>query len=364
MAETMKLQVVKCPSCSNVLTSFSAFKSTAKCSRCGAIIKNPTVTTREEQLPERMIPFTTSEEDFEKALVKALVKQDYVPKNIFEVINTDDVFRAYLPMYLYEGTFQSSWSCESAYFDKELKVRDNWTDNGQTVSTKKVKKWQPQNGTAAGNFAFLCLANEGSQDLPDELREFTCQFPYDVMMSQIFDGELLSDADEKLITIPRNADATLVWQKHGKDLVDETAQKAALMQIGNQEIRNFRASSSFNLTTKGLYLLVPFWFVYYTYNNQQYNFMMDGTGQHTSYNYPIDEEEVNFVKGKEKIKKIVKWLWPLAFVVAYLAGFVGGLVYFVLWFIAKLIVNKMMDNQIQARFNESRSIRQTAAEKL
>lgn len=78
------------------------------------------------------------------------------------------------------------------------------------------------------------------------------------MMSKEFNGDLLKEEDERLITIPRNADPTLVWQKHGKDLVDSTAQNAALTQIGDQEIRNFRASSSFSLTTKGEYVLAPF----------------------------------------------------------------------------------------------------------
>lgn len=357
MAETMQLQIVKCPACNQALTSFSAFKSTATCPRCGTVIKNPMVTAKEEMRPERIIPFTTQEDNFEKSLVNTLIDQDYVPKNIFESINTDNVFRAYLPMYLFEGTYQSSWSCESSYKDQEVKI------GSDSVSTKDVKKWRPQNGNASGNFAFLSLANEDSEDLPVELRNFTYQFPYDVMMSQHFDGDLLKEEDERMITIPRNADATLVWQKHGKDLVDETAQNAALNQIGNQEIRNFRASSSFNLTTKGEYILAPFWFVYYTYNNQRYNFMMDGTGQRFSYNYPVDQSEIDFTNDKERIKKIVKWLWLLCFAVLYFIGFTAGLVYLGIWFVGKLIVNKMMDKQILDHLQESKAARQKSASK-
>ena len=175
---------------------------------------------------------------------------------------------------------------------------------------------------------------------------------------------MLNDEDERMITIPRNADTNIVWQKHGKDLVDDTAQDAALNQIGDQEIRNFRASSSFNLATKGEYILSPFWFVYYTYNNQRYNFMMDGTGQRTSYNYPIDQDEVDFVNGKEKIKKIVKWLWLLCFVLMYLINITAGIVFLAIWFVGKFIVNKMMDNQIQAHLQESKVARQASAARL
>lgn len=358
MAETMQLQIVKCPACNQSLTSFSAFKSTATCPRCGTVIKNPMVTAKEEQRPERIIPFSTKEEDFERALVNTLIEQDYVPLNIFEAINTDNVFRAYLPMYLYEGTYQAAWSCESSYIGQDVKINSN------SVSTKNVKKWQPQNGNAAGNFAFLCLANEGSNDLPEELRNFTYQFPYDVMMSQQFDGDLLDEENERLITIPRNADANLVWQKHGKNKVDDTAQVAALNQIGNQEIRNFRASSSFNLMTKGEYILAPFWFVYYNYNGERYNFMMDGTGQRYSYNYPVSDEEVNFVNFKERIKTIVKWLWVLCLALMFLVDFSVGIGSLVVWFIAKFIVNKVMDSQIASHLDESRNARRESAARL
>ncbi len=359
MEETMKLQVVKCPACNQALTSFSAFKSVVTCPRCGAAIKNPMVTAKEEVMPERIIPFSTQESDFEQSLINTLVNQDYVPKNIFDAINTDHVFRAYLPMYLFEGTYQASWSCESSYIDQKVDISSN------KVSTKDVKRWRPQNGNASGNFGFLCLANEGTEDLPEELRNFTYQFPYDVMLSKHFDGDLLKEEDERLITIPRNADATLVWQKHGKNLVDDTAQQAALNQIGNQEIRNFRASSSFSLATKGDYILAPFWFVYYTYNNQRYNFMMDGTGKRYSYNYPVDQEEVDFVKGKNKIKKIVKWLWLLCilFLVAG-AGFTAAIVYLVVWLVGKIVVNKMMNKQIDERLAASREARRAAAARL
>lgn len=363
MAESTKLQVLKCPSCTGNITSFSPFKSTIVCPHCQTVIKNPIATAKDAVLPERYIPFSTTEENFEQTLINALVQEDYVPTDVFQAINTDSVFKAYLPMYLFEGSYNASWSCESSYMTQETKISHNWTDSGKTISTKDVKKWRPQNGNASGNFAFLCLANE-SDELPKELREFTYNFPYDVMMSKQFNGDLLKGEDEELITIPMNADATIVWQKHGKDMVDQTAEQAALNQIGNQEIRNFRASSSFNLTTKGEYVLAPFWFVYYTYNNSKFNFMMDGTGQRTSYSYPVDPEEVDFVNGKEKIKKMFKYLWLLLFVVWYILDWQWALGYLVLWFIGKIIVNKTMDSQIQQRLDESRAKRQESSRNL
>lgn len=363
MSETLQLLTLKCPNCTRQISKYSKFSGSVTCPSCGTVIKNPLVDSKELPKPERIIPFASDESTFERTMVETLVNTDYVDKNVFSGINTDNVFRAYLPMYLYEGTYNSAWSCESSYEDQQVNIRSNWTDSGKTISTKTVKKWRPQNGNATGNFAFLCLANEGSNDLPEELRQFTYQFPYDVMCSREFDGSLLSSEDENLITIPMNADANIVWQKHGKDLVDKTAQDAALNQIGNQEIRNFRASSSFQLTTKGQYVLAPFWFVYYNYKNERYHFLMDGLGQTTSGNYPVDQEDLAFTKSKENIINIVKWLWILCVLICFLS-FAVGLSLLAVWFVGKFIVKKIMQNQIKAKLEQSRLYRQKAATQL
>lgn len=359
MAEetTLRLQQVICPSCKRPINTFNPNKLMAECPYCHSKMVNPLVKPKDVPVPERIIPFTTNEQTFENALTNALINQDYVPTNIFEAISTGDVIQAYLPMYLFEGTYNASWSCESSYMDQKVKVGSN------SVSTKDVKKWRPQNGNAAGNFAFLCLANEGNE-IPDELRQFTSLFPYDVMMSKEYADGMIDFNDENMMTLERNADETLVWQKHGKDMVEETAKNAALNQIGNQEIRNFRASSSFNLTTKGKYVYAPFWFVYYNYAGGQFHFLMDGIGQRTEYSYPVNQEEVDFVKGKEKIKGYVTWLWVLALLLWYVFNFTTAFVYLIIWLIGKIVVNKMMDKQIQERLEDSKAQRQAGANRI
>lgn len=356
---TLKLQQIVCPSCGRPINSFNPNKLMAECPYCGSKLVNPLISSKEIPVPERIILFTTNEQSFEKALINSLVNQDYVPVDIFQSIETDKVIQAYLPMYLYEGTYNSAWSCESSYMDKDVSV------SSTKVTTQQVKKWRPQNGNAAGNFAFLCLANEGSKEVPEELRVFTQNFPYDVMMSKKFKEDMIDYNDDNLITLERNTDANLIWQKYGQGKVDETAKKAARMQIGNQEIRNFRASSSYALTTKGIYVLAPFWFVYYTYNGGQFHFLMDGVGQTTSYSYPVNQDEVKWIDGKNKITKIVKWLWPLAILVWILSkSFVAGLITLCVWFIAKFVVKKIMENKIINRLADSRRAREAAASSL
>ena len=211
MADSLELQQVICPSCKQVITSFSPFAAEVECPYCHNKAFNPLITAKKIPVPERLIVFKTNENDFEQALISNLVERDYVPTDIFNCINPDNVIKAYLPMFLYEGQYQSSWSCKVAYEATEVRA----TSDGKGVKNKTVKKYAPQTGTSQGNFAFLCLAYEG-KDIPEELRTFSTQFPYNTMASKEYDPNLLGlDAEDSPMTLPLDADTDLIWNKYG-----------------------------------------------------------------------------------------------------------------------------------------------------
>ena len=360
MADSLELQQVICPSCKQVITSFSPFAAEVECPYCHNKAFNPLITAKKIPVPERLIVFKTNENDFEQALISNLVERDYVPTDIFNCINPDNVIKAYLPMFLYEGQYQSSWSCKVAYEATEVRA----TSDGKGVKNKTVKKYAPQTGTSQGNFAFLCLAYEG-KDIPEELRTFSTQFPYNTMASKEYDPNLLGlDAEDSPMTLPLDADTDLIWNKYGDSLVNQMASDNAKQQLSGEDIKDFRASNSYNLKHNGRLVLAPFWFVYYTYNNEKHYFIMDGLGENTAMTTPIDQEEVAFVNGKERIKTIVSWLWPLAILMWFLLDFTVALVTLGIWFVAKIIVNMMMNKQIQSRLDTSRETRRAAAANL
>jgi len=360
MADSLELQQVICPSCKQVITSFSPFAAEVECPYCHNKAFNPLITAKKIPVPERLIVFKTNENDFEQALISNLVERDYVPTDIFNCINPDNVIKAYLPMFLYEGQYQSSWSCKVAYEATEVRA----TSDGKGVKNKTVKKYAPQTGTSQGNFAFLCLAYEG-KDIPEELRTFSTQFPYNTMASKEYDPNLLGlDAEDSPMTLPLDADTDLIWNKYGDSLVNQMASDNAKQQLSGEDIKDFRASNSYNLKHNGRFVLAPFWFVYYTYNNEKHYFIMDGLGENTAMTTPVNQEEVAFVNGKERIKTIVSWLWPLAILMWFLLDFTAALVTLGVWFVAKIIVNMMMNKQIQSRLDTSREARRAAAANL
>lgn len=360
MAETLELQQLVCPSCKQVITSFSPFAIEVECPYCHNKAYNPSITSKKVPIPERLIIFKTTEKDFEQSLIQNLIENDYVPTDIFQSINPGNVIKAYLPMFLYEGRYQSSWSCQVAYETTELRA----SSDGKSVKNKKVKKFAPHTGTSQGNFAFLCLAYEG-KDIPEELRHFCGQFPYNVMASKEYDPALLGlESNESPMTLALDTDTDLTWNKYGDGLVNQLAESSAKEQLKGEEIQNFRASNSYDLKHNGRYVLAPFWFVYYTYNNEKHYFIMDGLGENNAMSTPVNQEEVNFVKGKERIKTIVNWLWILALVMWYFTNFSVAVATAVVWFIAKLAVGKIMNNQIRERLNASREMRRQDAARL
>ena len=79
---------------------------------------------------------------------------------------------------------------------------------------------------------------------------------------------------------------------------------------------------------------------------------------------PVNQEEIDFVKGKEKIKGYVTWLWILALVLWYFFNFTTAFVYLIIWIIGKFVVNKMMDKQISEQLENSKDQRQAGANRL
>lgn len=358
MAETLELQQVVCPSCKQVITSFNPFKSEVECPWCHNKAFNPLITAKKVPVPERLIIFTTKEKEFERSLIQSLVDQDYVPRDIFATINPGNVFKAYLPMFLYEGQYSSSWTCEVGSEEYEVRA------SGGKAKEQKVIKWRPMSGTAQGNFSFLSLAYEG-KEIPEELKEFAQDYPYNAITSKEYDPDLLGlDSEDAPTTLALNADPEVIWSKVGDGVVKRQAQKNAEDQMPDQMTRNFHVSTQYNMTTRGRYVLAPFWFVYYRYNDTRYYYIMDGLGQGNSFSYPVDQNEVKYVKNKNFFIGLVKWLWPLAALMWYLFGFGYAIAYLVVWFIAKIVIKKVFTSQIKKRLRESKAARNLGAQRL
>ena len=356
----LELQQVKCPNCGANITSFNAFRAEVECPYCHQKAFNPLITSKSVPIPERLIVFKTSEEDFSKKLVSLLVDKDFVPTDIFDCINPGNVIKAYLPMYLYEGKYQASWSCSVGYNTTELRA----SPDGSKVNNRTVKKYQFASGTSNGNFSFLCLAYEGD-DVPKELKRFTFTFPYSVRDSKEYDPALLGlDNDKELKTLALNVDAELVWDNHGDGLVNDLAKESARNQVKGQDIKDFKVSSSYDLNTKGRYVLVPFWFVYYLYKGEKHYFLMDGLGEHHSISAPINQAEYNEVKKNNRIKMWAGLGWIIPVLILFAVDTLVALFIMAICMIVAGVVYSKINKKNTSILSTSRMRRKLGAKRL
>lgn len=293
----LNLQQLKCSSCGSNITQLvaqaGAYKGIVECPYChspSVIPQEPkqnsngsTSGSENENAPKRIIKFTTTEDDFCKKMIELLAKTQYVPLDIYDNLSPERVFQAYLPMYSYEGKFNTTWSCEQAYQDTKTVVI-----NGESRE-KAVTKYRPANGTTFGNYSFLALAYEG-KDIPTELIDFSKIFDYKSENSTVFNSDELSLVNQVLV-FEQNIDSKACWKKSGSDeKVNTMAKERAMEQAG--DCKNFNCSTQVDPIDNGTYLFAPFWFTYFNYKDSKYHFIMDGLGDKTSYKFPEDPEQV------------------------------------------------------------------------
>lgn len=272
---TIELQQVRCPNCGANISQFNKFRQTVECPYCHSILKNPNAIAEQKSMPvpDRIIPFTTKDNDFGMHLIKALIRRNYVPTDIFDYLKPGDVIKAYLPMFLFEGTYRAPW-------------------NGKVVNTRKegentVRDTRYVNGEATGNFQFMCLAYEGT-DIPEELCNFARVAPYNVNDTQQYSPSIIGNDGEDITTISMNADRDLIWARRGEEelkrIVDEGVHRSA-----GSSVESLDYNYSTEMRSNGRLVLMPYWFIYYDYQGTRYHFMMDGLGRSESLTAPVDK---------------------------------------------------------------------------
>lgn len=337
MEETSKLQVLKCPACNAKLTYFFEFDQVITCPVCHNHMNSHVPQTVEAHMPLRYVSPTIDVDGFKYLMAQTLVDIDFVPCDVFQAIDAEEVFCIYLPMYLYEGTYQVAWSGNGA-------------------------NQQQLHGKATGKIAYLFLANDGKGELPKELRDFTACLPYDAEALSPFVADNIDATDSHILTALSTMSAEDVWKKWGKAHTDELAMRSVHAQIGNQKVRKLKTSTNIELTNQGVLLYVPFYFTYYTYNNHRYSFIADVQGKHQSYNNPIDKRESSYARNCKVLMLIVKWMWMLAVLVWAVYDYRLAMGYLVAWAICKVVVDRVLKQQIARRFKRSKETRQADAD--
>ncbi len=342
MAE-LELQQVKCPSCKRVISSFSPFQSLVECPYCHNKAFNPLITAKKVPVPERIIKLSLTEDGFEKKLIDHLVNTDYVPADIFEHLTADKIFKAYLPMYLFEGISDTTLTWKEKHTVKDETFY-------QTVS-KSLKD----------SFAFMSLAYEGDE-IPPELSDFTRWLDYDPVQSREYDPALLGltgGADDPT-TLAINTDKEIIWSQYGKKTLTKHIQDYIIKNPPGHDC-DWRSDAPVFTLQSSRYVLAPVWFVYYTYNNEKFYFIMDGTGKKESITHPVDKNEKKYVSVRRG------WGYGLGFLCAAICLFVktgNFFTWLLLVIVPALAICLAFVIPAERRLGKSQAQREAGAKKL
>lgn len=266
------------------------------------------------------------EDGVKKELVNALIKKDYVPSDIFNGLNIEMVSKYYLPYQLFEGVYQVPWN---AVYEWNEYV--DYVENGER---KKLcqKRYGESNGIASGKFSYLRLVCSGDNIPPIILEKAKKK-------SSVSEGVVPYtpdiEEDGKSIVMMPNSDFKTNWKnKVSKEVLakgKEDAEKQARSNEDGAFLRTIGTGVSlqnmnyqFNYDLKILQtILIPFWYVDYTYQNTHYWFVMDERGRLQELEAPKNEEEIAIVEENEKNKSSGLWvlvllLWALSIVLGWI----------------------------------------------
>lgn len=278
----INISVLKCPVCGNPLTNFDGRSSVVQCQDCKNIVAVSGDIISNIDVPERIVPFVNEIENFENFIEELFIKEDYMPRDIFELVSFDDVRPIYLPMFLYEGRFVADWDCELAR--EETYVGTN--SDGTKVQEKTRTVYYPHSGTTRNDFNILALAYEG-EELPSELAAFARTFSYEASMSKAYNPSFFTER-ENLIVLPHNQDKENIWVGYAMGAIDNLAKRSVKNHLSAKKYKNLNMTVMYDGQTSYRLAYIPFWFVYFDYQGAQYYVLMDGLGNNTSHTTPKD----------------------------------------------------------------------------
>lgn len=316
------------------------------------------------------------EDGVKKELINALVEKDYVPSEIFDGLNIETVRKYYLPYQLFEGTYQVPWHAVyqwDEYYD--------YVENGERKRMCQ-KQYSESNGIANGKFSHLCLAYSG-EDIPSKLFE-KAKKKSSVLEKVVSYSSNIEESGKNVVVMPNSNFETNWKNRVSKDVLAKGKEDAEKQARSNEDgsflkavgtgvsLQNFNYQINYDLALLQT-ILIPFWYVDYTYQDTHYLFIMDGGGRFKELEAPQNKEEIALVEENEKKKSGFAWILVLlllasSIVLGWICGswlvFLGLVALGII--VAYLAANKdaKVDNMNKEVKNENKKRRQELAQGL
>jgi len=275
---------ISCENCGGELI-FSPGTQLSTCNFCGSEFNIQNSSDTQVKAVEKILPFSTTNVDFEIAALKWLSKGDLTPDDILESSIFNSQVGVYLPMWMYEGRYDGSWSASSGYNRTEEYVGKSLDGKKFETKTRIVTDWRPSNGNCKGDFQFLATASADSS-IPSSVKAFS--HDVNVTRNNLKDFKLEYSQGFSLLEIQLESDEC--WDLHGEWQANNYVESVTKRRIPGDKYKDFYVDAVYDLTNK-VSCYVPFWLRNYKYNNKDFHLYMDGSNSlRLNGNKPIDKE--------------------------------------------------------------------------
>jgi len=261
---------ISCENCGGELI-FSPGTQLSSCNFCGSEFNIQDSKDTQFKSVEKILPFSTTKEEFEIAALEWLSEGDLTPDDILESSMFNNQVGVYLPMWMYEGRYDGSWSASSGYNRIEEYVGKSYDGKKLETKTRTVTDWRPSNGNCKGDFQFLATASADSS-IPSSVKAFS----HDVEITRNNLKDFKAEYSQGFSLLEIQLESDECWDLHGEWQANHYVESVTKKRIPGDKYKDFYVDAVYDLTNK-VSCYVPFWLRNYKYSNEDFHLYMDGS---------------------------------------------------------------------------------------
>jgi hypothetical protein len=289
---------ISCKNCGGELI-FSPGTQLSTCNFCGSEFDIENSSDTKIKSVDKILPFSTTDDEFEIAALIWLSEGELTPDDILEGSLFNNQVGVYLPMWLFDGRYDGSWSASSGYDRIEEYIGKSFDGKKLETKTRTVTDWRPSNGSCKGDFQFLATASSESS-IPANVKAFS----HNVEVTHNNLKDFKTEYTQGFSMIELELDPDNCWNLFGKIQAEYFVERLTKKRIPGDKYKDFYVDAVYDLNKKTS-CYVPFWLRNYKYKDDGFHLYMDGTNTlRFDGERPVDYERRNVLKEIDKSRNI------------------------------------------------------------
>lgn len=270
MEKQLQLKKIGCSNCGAELI-FDPGTQMTNCNFCGSQFEIEKAQDEEIVVPDGILPFKVTKENYEQAVLAWLSEGDYTPDDILNSSIFDSVNGVYLPMWFYKGRYRGNWSASSGYDRRE--EYSEWSESQKKMvrKTRIVTDWRPSSGQCSGEYSILAFAGAG-KGINSDIAVYAHGTSFNRGDLKAYNSQYTMGFN----LIEYTVDEHDTWDLLGKIQAEAKVEADSKSRIPGDRYKDFFVDALYD-NEKPLRTYVPFWITNYKYGDKDFHVYMDGT---------------------------------------------------------------------------------------